>query len=290
MAARARPSVRTLDATLPQFDVHEVHSIVLPCSPERALELALWRLLLRTEWSRRCSGYVGCGMGRRSRASSREWASRPSSPRPRTPRRRTPDHGRPRPSWWSPLAAPRGGFEVGSGRSPTPVPAWCAWQPTSERSRPREAAFSRRDARAGRRCRGTARLPPLLARRRPVLGRDQAPLAAGRRPRRPLTHGLREDDGSWHARGVSGDIPEVRYARSGDALSRTGSSARARSISSSSGLPRTWTSVGGARLSPLLRPPRRVQPRDPLRQAGHGDVRSGAGGERSRSGWTTSAP
>lgn len=33
--------MRTLDATLPQFDVHEVHSIVLPCSPERALELAL---------------------------------------------------------------------------------------------------------------------------------------------------------------------------------------------------------------------------------------------------------
>ena len=33
--------MRTLDATLPQFDVNEVHSISLPCSPERALGLAL---------------------------------------------------------------------------------------------------------------------------------------------------------------------------------------------------------------------------------------------------------
>ncbi len=30
-----------LDDALPTFDVHEVHSIALPCSPERAVELAL---------------------------------------------------------------------------------------------------------------------------------------------------------------------------------------------------------------------------------------------------------
>jgi len=33
--------MRTLDDVLPQFDVNEVHTISLPCSPERAVALAL---------------------------------------------------------------------------------------------------------------------------------------------------------------------------------------------------------------------------------------------------------
>lgn len=33
--------MRALDDALPQFDVNEVHSVSLPCDPERALELAL---------------------------------------------------------------------------------------------------------------------------------------------------------------------------------------------------------------------------------------------------------
>ena len=33
--------MRALDTALPRFDVHEVHMISLPCSPERAVELVL---------------------------------------------------------------------------------------------------------------------------------------------------------------------------------------------------------------------------------------------------------
>ena len=33
--------MRALDTALPRFDVNEVHTISLPCSPERAVELAL---------------------------------------------------------------------------------------------------------------------------------------------------------------------------------------------------------------------------------------------------------
>ena len=168
--------MRALDEALPQFDVNEVHSISLACGPEEAVQ----RALAAPAAPDRLTAALFRARGLRRGTTIQELFDRTGF----ETIARSPTEvvfaasGTP----WRPSGGlrPFAAAEAGNGARCNRHPRGCG----RRRLRPLH-----RDARAGRRRRCAARLSPLLARRRPVLGPDPPAVAASgcacdvRRPR-----------------------------------------------------------------------------------------------------------
>ena len=157
--------MRALDEALPQFDVNEVHSISLACGPEEAVK----RALAAPAAPDRLTAALFRARGLRRGTTIQELFDRTGF---ETIARSPTDvvfatSGTP----WRPSGGlrPFAAADAGNG-------ARCDRHPRGGGRRRLRALH--RDARAGRRRRCTARLSPLLARGRPVLGPDPPAVAA----------------------------------------------------------------------------------------------------------------